>query len=364
MIPAPLHGRTRGILPVSSIFRPSTVADAPAIAELLHEALGLTPDHPMAAPGHMHWKYWEPREDWAGSRSYVFLRDGQIVAHGAVVPQVCLWMGHRIKALHVIDWAAKVSSSGSGMALMKQIGRLTDAIFAVGGSELTQQILPISGFKDHGTVVGLYARPLRPLLRLVKPEHKSWRLAPRIIRALYWSMTAPSTREGEWSAQRVPPDRLAAASLIWPSPKFGTTVFERSKAWMSYLLRCPATPMELYSVHRNGRLRGYFLLAFAPAQARIADCWVDSADVAEWSATVQVAVELAKGREHVAEVVSMSSDPLLGAALVECGFHLRHTTPMWLRAAAGVARPDVKMRFVMADSDEAFLHNGRIRLWA
>jgi Acetyltransferase (GNAT) domain len=349
---------------VSSSFRPSTVTDKTAIAALLRESLGLTPDHPMAAPSHVHWKYWEPREDWGGSRSYVYLRDGQIVAHGAVVPHVCLWRGHRIKALHVIDWAAKEGSSGSGVALMKRIGKLTDAIFAVGGSEFTQQILPIIGFKECGTMVARYARPVRPLLRLLNPEHRTWRLAPQVIRGVFWTLTASSRRDVEWGAQRILADQLAAASLIWPSPTFGTTVFGRSNASMSYLLRCPATPMELYSVHRNGRPRGYFLLAFAPAQARIVDCWIDSDDLAEWSAAVQLAVGQAKASEHVAEVVSMSSDPLLGAALVECGFHMRSATPMWLRASSGVARPDLKIRFLMADSDEAFLHNGRNSLWA
>jgi hypothetical protein len=140
-------------------------------------------------------------------------------------------------------------------------------------------------------------------------------------------------------------------------------VFERSSASMSYLLRCPATPMEVHSVHSYGRLRGYFLLAIAPAQARIVDCWIDSDEPAEWSAVVQLAVRQAKAHTHVAEVVSMCSDPLLGAALLKCGFHMRHAAPMLLRAASGVARPDVGIRFLMADTDEAYLHNGRNNLW-
>jgi hypothetical protein len=133
---------------------------------------------------------------------------------------------------------------------------------------------------------------------------------------------------------------------------------------MSYLLGCPATPMELYSVHSHGRVRGYFLLALAPAQARIVDCWIDSDEVSEWSAMVQLAVGQAKANLQVAEVVSMCSDPLLGAALVKCGFHIRHTTPMWWRAASAVPRPDVNIRFLMADNDDAFLYNGRKLLWA
>ena len=349
---------------VSPNFRSSTAADEPAIAALLRESLGLAPGHPMAEPIHLHWKYWEPHPNWAGSRSYVYLQDGQIVAHGAVIPNVCLWRDQRIKVVHVIDWAAKPESGGSGVALMKQIGKLADMIFAVGGSELTQQILPMIGFKECGTTVKRYARPVRPLLRLVNPEYRSWRLAPQVMRGIFWTLTAPSRPGAEWSAQRILPNQLAAASIIWPRPKLGTTVFERSSASMSYLLRCPATPMESFSVHKHGRLRGYFLLAFAPAQARIVDCWIDSDELYEWRAMVQLAVGQAKARAHVAEVASMCSDPLFEAALVECGFHMRHATPMWLRAPSGVARPDATIRFLMADSDEAFLHNGRNNLWA
>ena len=345
-------------------FRPSTAADEPAIAALLRDSLGLAPGHPMAEPNHLRWKYWEPHANWAGSRSYVYLRDDQIVAHGAIIPNACLWREHRINALHVIDWVAKPESGGSGVALMKQIGKLTDVMIGVGGSEMTQQILPMIGFKECGTSVERYARPVRPLLRLQIPEYRSWRLAPQVVRGVFWTLTAPSRRATEWGVRRILADQLAAASPIWPRPKLGTTVFERSSASMSYLLRCPATPMELYSVHSDGRLRGYFLLAFAPAQARVVDCWIDSDELTAWSTMVQLAVEQAKTHLDVAEVVSMCSDPLLAAALIECGFHKRHAVPMWLRAASGVVRPDVRIRFLMADSDEAFLHNGRNNLWA
>jgi hypothetical protein len=345
-------------------FRSSTVADEPAIASLLQESLGLGPGHPTADSKHLHWKYWEPRPDWAGSRSYVYLRHGQIVAHGAVIPNTFLWREQRAKMLHVIDWAAKRDSGGSGVALMKQIGKLSDAMIAVGGSEATQQILPIIGFKECSTTVTRYARPIRPLLRFVNPEHRTWRLVPQAVRGVFWGLTAPSRSDAGWGAQRILADQLTEASIIWPSLKFGTAVFERSNTLMSYLLRCPSTPMELYSVHRHGRPRGYFLLAFAPAQARIVDCWIDSDDSSEWSSMVELAVEQAKVHAQVAEVVSMCSDPLLGDALVECAFRIRDAIPMWLRDISGVTPPAAGIRFLMADSDEAFLHNGRNRLWA
>jgi hypothetical protein len=352
-------------LSVSS-FRPSTIADETAIAALLHESLGLAPGHPMVERSHLHWKYWEPRADWPGSRSYVYLQGGEIVAHGAVVPSVCLWREHRITALQIIDWAAKRDSSGTGVALLKQIRKLPDAMFSVGGNELTtQRILPVIGFKDCGTTVRYFARPIRPLHRLANPAYRGWRLGPQVMRAVFWTLTASSRRNVEWSAHPVPADQLAGALLLWPTPKSGAAIFERSNALMSYWLRCPATPMELYSVHAGGRNRGYFLLALAAAQVRIADCWIDSDELSDWSAAVQLAVTQAKAHLEVAEVVTMTSDPMLSAALVKSGFRMRRAGAMWWYAAGGIARPNATVRYMMADSDEAYLHEGRSTLlWA
>lgn len=341
-------------------FRASTLADEAEIAALLQESFGVPPNHPLIEPRHMRWKYWEPRPDWAGSRSYVYLQGGRIVAHGAIVPGVCVWRGHRITALHLIDWAAKQNSAGSGVTLMKKIGRLADALFSVGGSELTRQILPVIGFKDTGTVVSRYARPIRPLLRLKNP-YGGWRLLPQVVRGAYWALTAPSRRDSQWTAQAVSADAVEAASIVWPAAQFGAAVFERSSSWMEYMLRCPVAPMELYSVHKNGEVRGYFLLGFAPAQARIVDCWIDSDNPSDWNALTQLAVVRAKAHPSVAEVVSESSDPLFAAALIECGFRIRHSISMWWR---GAARPDVPLRFMMVDTDAAFLHGGSAILWA
>jgi hypothetical protein len=67
--------------------RPSTPADAPAIVALLTEA-GL---QPSVDPQHLHWKYWQPRADWPGPRSYVLTSDSELIAHGAIIPGTCTW---------------------------------------------------------------------------------------------------------------------------------------------------------------------------------------------------------------------------------------------------------------------------------
>jgi hypothetical protein len=105
-------------------FRSTTVADESAIRALLQQAHGAARAHPMFERRHLQWKYWQPRQGWQGSRSYVLTRNGEIIAHAAVVPAVCSSVTDRLKLLHVIDWAASADTRGAGNTLMQHIGTL------------------------------------------------------------------------------------------------------------------------------------------------------------------------------------------------------------------------------------------------
>src|SRR5579862_680450 len=100
-------------------FRPTTPADEPAIIELVRASFGMTADHPMIERRHLRWKYWEPRDDWEGSRSYLLTKDGTAVAHAAVVPCECLHGAQRIRIIQVIDWVARPDVRGAGAAIMQ-----------------------------------------------------------------------------------------------------------------------------------------------------------------------------------------------------------------------------------------------------
>ena len=101
---------------------------------------------------------------------------------------------------------------------------------------------------------------------------------------------------------------------------------------MAYFLKCPATPMALFGVERDGSPRGYFLLAEAPGQVRLVDHSADSSDPDDWLAVVQLAVEQARRYPDAAELVSVGSDPLTCRALSGCGFHARDRLPLRLLA--------------------------------
>src|SRR5438094_936966 len=235
--------------PMSRSIRPSTRADAAAIVALLAQA-GL---RPHTEPEHLDWKYWRPRSDWPGPRSFVLTEGTAPIAHAAIVP------GGRVR---------RISAEG-----LEQMGGA----------------LPVSGR--------------------------------------------------------------------------GTTALERSAALFAHWLACPIAPMRLYLLKRAGRVRGYFLLASAPAQVRIADCWVDSEEPADWRALIACAVAEARLDTQVAEIVGWASDPLHAGAFKACGFLAREATPVQVRPSRGSAMPPGTLRVQMLDNDAAYLHRGRNEFW-
>ncbi len=347
---------------MTSQFRTTSPPDAAAITAFLERVFEMEPGLPVVDPRQLQWKCWEERPDWPGSRGYVMTAETGIVAHACAVPLSLRCEDRRLRVVRLIDWAADPKAVGSGAILMKRVGRLADAVMAVGGSEITQKILPVLGFKVCGQATS-FVRPLRPLRRLAG-QKLTWRLGAQFARSALWSWQAPRVRAPGWEARRIAPDELASVDIPWPKPGPGSAVFERTPGLMRYYLRCPAAPMEFYAVAKQGRLRGYFLLAAAPAQARIADLWVDSADRADWEALVHLAVRQAGRNRAFAEVVSVASDAVTRQSLLACGFHARGSEPMCLLACGGSALPSGPIRYQMIDSDAAYMHRGRNEFWA
>jgi hypothetical protein len=344
-------------------FRPTTPTDEAAIRSLLQEAHGAPAGHPMFEARHLHWKYWEPHADWQGSRSYVVTRDDRLIAHAAIVPAVCSWGNERLKLLHVIDWAARSDARGAGNALLRHIGALADGIVTSEAAAVAWRLLPLLGFAESGTVVTQYARPIRPLLYLTGEDAPRWRLAARSVRNTLWALRARAGAPRVQRSRSVAAGELGGAEIPWPVPRYGCAVLERSMAVMSYWLQCPAVPMELHVVENGAAAEGYFVLAYTPGQARLADCWLDCDDPEAWEALVQLAVQQAARHSAVAEVAAICSEPLLAAALQRCGFHARSSRPLLVRAN-GVRLPAAGIRIQMLDDDTAYRHGGARTFWA
>jgi hypothetical protein len=339
--------------------RPLTPADVPALLAVF-DAAGL---HPNAAPQELHWKYWQERADWPASRSFVLTEGDELMAHGAVVPGWCAWGQQRMRVIYVIDWAARPGAVGAGVALMKHIGRQAQALLAIGGSAATLRILPEIGFRALGVATG-YVRTLSPMRLLRGGTIPVARVLPRMARSLLWKLAAPRGGSAGWEVRALAPDEIGRIESVFPSPVRDMAVLERSVALFRYLLACPIVPMRLFSLERAGRVRGYFLLASAPGQVRIADCWVDSDELGDWRAMIQCAVAQAQHDRQAAEVVIWANDALLADALSACGFHARFQTPVQLRPTDAAALPPGPLRVQMIDCDGAYLNNGRPEYWA
>jgi hypothetical protein len=132
-----------------------------------------------------------------------------------------------------------------------------------------------------------------------------------------------------------------------------------------YMLSCPIVPFTLYALERAGKLLGYFLLASAPGQVRIADCWVASEDPDDWRALVLSAVAQANKDPQAAEVVAWANDPLLTQALLAGGFQTRfHIDVQILPSSKGGPLPQAPLRLQLLDNDGAYLHKGVREYWA
>lgn len=338
--------------------RPSVPADAADIVELL-AAAGLKPN---VEPEALDWKYWTERDDWAGRRSFVAARGAQILGHAAVVPGRCATVSGRVTVLHLIDWAARPNAAGVGVSLMKHVGRLADALLAIGGSEQTLQILPHIGFRPCGTAEG-YVRVLHPLRRVGAFSSASWKLPAKLARRGLWRLSSPVAAPTGWSVRRIDSDEITDLVEALPRASSAMDVFERSVGSFRHMLRCPIVPMELYGLESQDEVRGYFLLAFAPGQARVADCWVANHEPDAWHALMQFASLQAWKRRDVAELVAWSSDSTMTRALLTSGFHLRNQQPIFLRSAGAEEITQGHLRVQMLDNDAAYYHHGIAEPW-
>jgi hypothetical protein len=344
---------------MKSIFRATTPADADSISELLATVFGAASDLSRISREAMFWKYWSPHPFWEGSRSYVLECQGRVVAHGAVVPQWCRWGTRRFRSFHLIDWAALGDAPGSGVSLFRRALQLADAGWVVGGSDMTQRVLPTLGFREVGKATR-YVRPLHPLRRLAGLENKTWRSLAQFSRSVLWAVQAPSLA---YDGVAIPwsPDSTREA---WPLPNAGacSAIFERTPELFAFFQSCPMIQTRLFGLELNSAARGYFLLATLPGQVRIADCWLESNRVSHWRDLYLAAVAQAYSSNEAAEVVTVVSDDLQRNALQQAGFHARGDYPIRFFSKDLALSQVPALRCELFDSDAVYLDSGR--LWA
>ena len=340
----------RGSQPLKIDFVPTTQREAAALSDFLGRTLRRA-DASFLAEKHMEWRYWSPRPDWAGSRSFTARRDGAIVAHAAVWPVRVRVPGHVVSAVHVIDWAADPEYPGAGIWLLRQIGAKVPLMIGTGGSEITRHILPVIGFRPHGELYW-FARPVRPLGQALTTEERNWRSPARLLRNTFWHLSPRLSRPRGWSASPLAPEEVP--ERLWPQPSPDTAVTARDTDVYRYFVDSPSARHVVFGLEKSGELVGYFCLAFAPHVARIADLWLPSTKVEDWCAGFHTAAVVAAREKDVYEVSAWASTALGKEGLCRAGFRLRERSAVSVFGDAMILKGRT-LHVQMLDCDAGFL---------
>lgn len=328
----------------SSVFRATTAADERRLIAFLARAFSVDPRAAFLNPALLRWKYWMPREDYPEARSFVLERNGAIVAHAGIWP-ISIGTGQdRARGAHMIDWASDAGAPGSGAALVQRLIRQFDFLYSIGGSAMTQNVLPAFGFKQV-TETWMGARPLRPLRQMLFHQAKNWKLPARMARNIWWSLTPTPHENGGWA-----PIEASVGDFDAPIS------CPRTQAFFSYIGQCPAIRVRLYRLLAGGKQEGWLALSLVQKQARVVGIWLQMTSSENlrmaYLAAQNAAVRLGEAYEISAEG---SAGPSETAAL-QTGFRIARRTPVYLLQKSGT--PFMPFEFQLGDNDEFFLSTG------
>jgi len=328
----------------SSIFRPTTEADEPRLIEFLSRAFSVDTGTAFLEPALLRWKYWTPREDYTEARSFVLERNEGIAAHAGIWP-VSIGTGEgSARGAHMIDWASDPATPGSGASLVQRLIRQFDFLYSIGGSAMTQSVLPAFGFK-RVTETWMGARPLRPLRQMLFHQVKNWKLPLRLARNTWWSLSPARPIKSGWTAVEA---RIADFNPPASCP--------RGRAFFNYLEQCPAIQQSLYRLLNNGQEEGWLALSLIQKQARIEGVWLHNSSPARLRSAYLAAQEAAARLKEICEIVAEGSAGSSEAAALEAGFRMARRTPAYLLQKSGT--PLMPFEFQLADNDEFFLSTG------
>ena len=238
----------RSSIDMGSVFRPTSILDEAHLIEFLARVFSVGRDAPFVDPSLLRWKYWEPRADFSGARSFVMERDRRIVAHVGLW-RVTVRTGAKSETgVHMIDWASDPQAPGAGVSLLQRLTKSYDFVYAIGGSEMTCSILPKFGFFTVAEAL-TWARPIRPWRQMFKHQSKDLRLPLRLARNIWWSRTPPAKVERGWAV--VEAGASGASGLAVPAS-------ERDESFFRYLQQCPVARCLTFHIVNEGRKAGFF----------------------------------------------------------------------------------------------------------
>lgn len=346
----------------TSDFRPSEESGLSRVATFLEGVFGTPAGSPLTGLDFLRWKYFAPRRDWAGPRSYLLQSGGSIRAHGATWPSTLITPAGRHAAFHFIDWAAEASRPGAGVALLQKMSRLAEVVIVLGGSAMTRKILPAAGFKNS-CPIRCFARPLRPVAQLARSWRWNWKAPARVGRNVLLRLVPPIRPVPGWSLDPVRPGELSELFRARnEDPGYGAT-FARSAELIEYYLQCPIVRSQVFVLRRRQQSRGYAVITQAAHQARIVDAWVASDGLEEWRALFGLCLLGALESRQAYEIATFSSSESAGAALEASGFVARGSQPLMWFSCSGLDLTAMPVFMQMLDCDASFVHEGTAQFW-
>jgi len=328
---------------MSSFIRPSTADDQTQMIELLARVFRVGRDAPFVDPSLLRWKYWEPRGDWCEPRSFVMETAGRVVAHVGLWPAALdSGNGRKERGVHMIDWAADPQVPGAGVSLLARLKNRYDFVYSIGGSEMTQTILPKFGFRTLTTAL-TFARPLRPWRQILRHQSRDARLPLRFLRNVWWSRIPGRAGMRHWAARELDVQEWRAAM---PKPK-------RDEGFFQYLWQCPAGRFLGFEILQDKRRAGFFALSLLGEQTCLAGMSLEEPSLERWIIAFRLAQDAALRYGTSCELVARASGDMATAAAV-AGMRARKRSPVFLfRRGDGDGTPP--LHFQMWDNDSAFL---------
>ncbi len=242
----------------------------------------------------------------------------------------------------MIDWGS--GAAGSGAALLKHLIGLFDFMYSIGGSSMTQRVLPAFGFKEV-TQTWMGARPLRPVRQMFFHQERNWKLPLRLVRNAWWSVTPPRWQNNGWIAEEASMEDFDPPSSC-----------PRSQAFFHYVGKCPAIRLRLYRLFTKGEEGGWLALSLVQKQARILGIWLKTNSPANLCNAYLAARDAAARAEDSYEISAAGSIGMGEVAAQQAGFRIDRRASVYLLQRAGP--PLLPFEFQLVDNDEFFLSGG------
>jgi hypothetical protein len=308
----------------------------------------------LAVPELLQWKYFDEREDWPGSRSYVLKQGEKILAHSGADPVTLCTPRGEVSSIHGSDWAASEDAPGAGVILLQKVAKLADTYLVPGGTKRTRAILPEIGFRPFGERY-TYSRVIRPWKYLRAESSPGWRSAVRLGRNLLRNL-APRSSSSRWSSVPLRSFGDAELPLLVRTPNPGSTRCRRTPNVLNYLLACPVAAVSAFLLIRGTEPRGYFVLSRVANQVRIADLSLSSESMADWQAAYSLAAQTAEAEPTASVVLTAVSTDLAREALERNRFYLADRRTVLVLDRKGRLEGAPPLDLQLLDGDEYYLH--------